>query len=104
MIDVPLRSVLEYLVVILSLSSSVIADDLIINVDQTASKFVATDNITIAAKGERHISRAGATDKRTITVTLYVSPLMVVCYLSSSFIPGKQKNLYQTSLFLMDFA
>lgn len=47
-----------------------IPDELIINVDQTPSKFVATDNVTMAAKGEKHISRAGATDKRAITVTL----------------------------------
>ena len=38
--------------------------------DQTPSKFVATDNITMAARGAKHISRAGATDKRSITVTL----------------------------------
>ena len=47
-----------------------IPDELIINVDQTPSKFVATDKMTMAAKGEKHISRAGATDKRAITVTL----------------------------------
>ena len=47
-----------------------IPDELIINVDQTPSKFVATDNITMAAKGDKHISRARATDKRAITVTL----------------------------------
>ena len=47
-----------------------IPDELIINVDQTPSKFAATDNVTMAAKGEKHISRAGATDKRAITVTL----------------------------------
>ena len=29
-----------------------IPDELIINVDQTPSKFVATDNVTVAAKGE----------------------------------------------------
>ena len=51
-----------------------IRDELITSVDQTASKFVATDNITMAAKGEKHISRAGATDKRTITVILCESP------------------------------
>ena len=31
---------------------------------------MVTDNVTLAAKGEKHISRAGVTDKRTITVTL----------------------------------
>ena len=47
-----------------------IPDELIINVDQTASKYVTTDNITMAAKGEKHVSPAGATDKRAITVKL----------------------------------
>ena len=47
-----------------------IPDEIITNVDQTASEFVATDNITTAAKGEKHISHAGATEKRAITVTL----------------------------------
>ena len=47
-----------------------IPDELIINVDQTASKLGATNNITMAAKEEKHISRTGTTDKRAITVTL----------------------------------
>ena len=47
-----------------------IPDKLVINIDQTASKLVATGNITMAAKGEKHISCAGATDKRAMTVTL----------------------------------
>ena len=51
-----------------------IPDEFITSVDQTASKFVDTDNITMAAKREKHISRAGATDKRTITVILCESP------------------------------
>ena len=33
-------------------------------------KFVATNNITMAVKGAKHISRAGAIDKRSINVTL----------------------------------
>ena len=48
-----------------------IPDELIINVDQTASTFVATGNTTMAAKGEKHISRVGATYKKTKTVTLW---------------------------------
>ena len=35
-----------------------IPDELIINADQTPSKFVATDNVTMAKKGEKHISRS----------------------------------------------
>ena len=47
-----------------------IPDELVINADQTPSKFVATDNITIAAKGQKHISRTGSSDIRSITLTV----------------------------------
>ena len=47
-----------------------IPDELIINADQTPSKFVPTDNITMAVKGSKHIPRKGANDKRGITATL----------------------------------
>ena len=50
-----------------------IPDDLIINADQTPSKFVSTDNITLAAKGQRRISRAGSNDKKSITLTVFES-------------------------------
>ena len=39
-----------------------IPDDLIVNADQTQSKYVATDNVTIAAKEEKHISGNGFND------------------------------------------
>ena len=42
-----------------------IPDEIIINVDQTPSKFVTTENVTIA-----ETSRKGRNDKRSITVTL----------------------------------
>ena len=47
-----------------------IPDELNINFDQTPSKSVAADNVTITVKREKHISRAEVTDKRAITVTL----------------------------------
>ena len=47
-----------------------IPDELVINADQTLSKFVATDNITKAAKGQKYISRAGSSDTRSITLTV----------------------------------
>ena len=47
-----------------------IPDELIINVDQTPSKYVPTDNKTITRKGEKHVARKGASDKRGVTVTL----------------------------------
>ena len=62
-----------------------IPDELIINADQTHSKFVVTDNITIAAKEQKHISRAGSIDKITITLTVCESldgkilPFQLIC-------------------------
>ena len=66
-----------------------------------ASKFVVTDNITMAAKGEKNISRAGATDKRAITVTLCESldgslPFQVIY-------TEKTERSLPNSFFLMDF-
>ena len=46
-----------------------IPDELIINVDQTLSKFVPTD-VTMVVRGTKHIPRTGGNDKRGITVTL----------------------------------
>ena len=43
---------------------------MILNVDQTPSKYVLTDNFKMTAKGEKHISRTGSSDKRCITLTL----------------------------------
>ena len=45
-----------------------IPDELVINAYQTPSKFIATNNIT--TKGEKHISRTGSSDKRSITLTV----------------------------------
>ena len=47
-----------------------IPDELIINANQTPSKCLATDNITMEAKGQKHISRAGSSDKKSITLTV----------------------------------
>ena len=43
--------------------------ELVIDVDQTPSKYVATDKITMAEKNSRHVSKQGAGDKRQITAT-----------------------------------
>ena len=47
-----------------------IPDELILNVDQTPSKYVSVDRITMAEKGSKHVSKKGVDDKRAITVTL----------------------------------
>ena len=47
-----------------------IPDELILNIDQIPSKFVATENVTMVETGSKHASRIGRSDKRGITVTL----------------------------------
>ena len=47
-----------------------ISDELILNIDQTLSKFVPTENVTMAETRSKHVSRKGGNDKRGITVTL----------------------------------
>ena len=46
-----------------------IPDKLIINIDQTPSKYVATDRITMPVTGSKHVSKGGSADKRSITAT-----------------------------------
>lgn len=61
-----------------------ISDELILNLDQTSSKFVAASKGTMAEKGSKHVSIVGGTDKRCITLTVTESlsgqllPLQVV--------------------------
>ena len=45
-----------------------IPDELILNSDQPASKFVLTENLTMAESGSKHVSRIGRNDKCGITV------------------------------------
>ena len=47
-----------------------IPDELIINADQTASKYVPTSSVIIAEKDSMHVAKQGAGDKRAITLTL----------------------------------
>ena len=47
-----------------------IPDEWIINADQTPSKYVATDDVKMAVKGGKYISRTGSNDKRSISLTL----------------------------------
>ena len=46
-----------------------IPDELILNADQTPSKYVPTTNVTMAGQGTAHIPVRGADDIRAITVT-----------------------------------
>ena len=47
-----------------------IPDELILNIDQTPSKYLLTENVTMAETGSKHVSRKGGNDKCGITVTL----------------------------------
>ena len=47
-----------------------IPHELIINADQTPSKYAPTANVTMAEKNSKRVARKGANDKRGITVTL----------------------------------
>ena len=47
-----------------------IPDELIINVDQTSSKYMPTSSVTMAEKNSKHVPNQGADDKRAITQTL----------------------------------
>ena len=61
-----------------------IPDELILNRDQTPSKFVAASKVIMAEQGSKHVAIAGGSDKRCITliVTESVSgkllPLQVI--------------------------
>ena len=47
-----------------------IPDELILNIDQSPSKYVPTENVKMAETGSKHVSKKGGNDKRGITVTL----------------------------------
>ena len=60
----------QYLHDVHAVVSNSIPDELIINADQTPSKYVPTGNVTMAEKNSKHVARKGTNDKRGITVTL----------------------------------
>ena len=50
-----------------------IPDCMILNLDQTPSKFVSSSNTTLAPRGAKSVSVAGSADKRAITATFTIS-------------------------------
>ena len=62
-----------------------IPDELILNIDQTSSKYVPTENVAMAETGSKHVLRKDRNDKRGITVTLSetiagkVLPFQLIC-------------------------
>ena len=79
-----------------------IPDVLILNVDQTPSKFVNVDRMTMAEKGSKHVAKRGAEDKRMITATLSqtLSGLMLPFQLIYT---GKTKRSLPTAKFPSGF-
>ena len=60
----------QYLHEISSLTkTNEIPDELILNLDQTSSKFLAASKVTMAEKRSKYVPIAGGTDKRCITLT-----------------------------------
>ena len=53
-----------------AVSTNSIPDRLTINVDQTPSKFVPTENVTMAETNSKHVAKKGGSDKRGMTLTL----------------------------------
>ena len=47
-----------------------IPDELILNIDQTPSNFMPTENVTMAETGSKYVSRKSGNNKRGITVIL----------------------------------
>ena len=47
-----------------------IPDELILNADQTPSKYVSANNVTMAATNQKTIPVAGGADKRAVTLTV----------------------------------
>ena len=77
-------------------------NELIINTDQSLSKFVATGNITMTAQGGKHESRYGETDKSAKTVALCES-FDIVIPLFQPIYTGKTKRSFPNVHFLQGF-
>ena len=50
--------------------TSIIPDELIINVDRTRSKYMPTSSVTMVEKNSKDVPKQGAVDKCAITLTL----------------------------------
>ena len=59
--------------IVTTIENKKIPKSLVINLDQTPSKYVPGCNKTLAPKGVKNVSIAGSTDKRTITATFSIT-------------------------------
>ena len=71
-----------------------IPDELIINVDQTSSKYVPTSSVTMAEKNSKHVTKEGPNDKRDITLTLAET-------LSGDMLPTFPNDIYRQNKLLI---
>ena len=82
--------------IICIMQNNKIPKSMVINLDQTPSKYVPGCNKTLVLKGIKSVSVAGSTDKRTITATLNI-------YQCRSSKAGKLQKAYHLSPFLIVF-
>ena len=73
-----------------------IAEELIINWDQTGLKYVLVSNWIFADKGSKQVEIAGLDDKRQLTVLLSCT-MKVNCFPCKSFMPAKHQLVYPKS-------
>ena len=59
--------------IVTTIENKKIPKSLVINLDQTPSKYVPGCNKTLASKGVKNVSIARSTDKRTITATFSIT-------------------------------
>ena len=59
--------------IVTTIENKKIPKSLVINLDETLSKYVPGCNKTLAPKGVKNVSIAGSTDKRTITATFSIT-------------------------------
>ena len=67
------RQEMEWTYVVSTIENKKMPKSLVINLDQTPSKYVPGCNKTLASKGAKSVSIAGSTDKRTITATFSIT-------------------------------
>ena len=77
-----------------------IPDGLVINVDQTPSKYVPTSSVTMAEKNSKHVQKQGADVKHAIKLTLAETLSQDMLPFRMIYIQVKQATHYQLPILL----
>ena len=59
--------------IIRKIEENYIPQSLVLNLDQTPSKYIPVSNKTMAAKGAKHVPIKGSSDRRMITTTFTIT-------------------------------